>query len=126
MHAGAVVEQADDLFGHTVNVAARVAAEAGAGRVLATEPVAHAARLLDIDATPLGQRTLRNIAEPVHLFEIELCSPVAASSVDPVCRMSVHHGADVFRLRHGREELWFCSVACVERFAQDPERYANG
>lgn len=123
MHAGPVVARGDDVFGQVVNIAARVAAEAGAGRVLATEPVARAARDAAIDVTPLGPRALRNIAEPVDLFEIALCGERAASSVDPVCRMNVHHGADAVRISFAGADVWFCSLACAARYAADPNQF---
>jgi class 3 adenylate cyclase len=39
-----VVVQGGDYFGRTVNLAARIAARAGAGRVLVSEPVAERRR----------------------------------------------------------------------------------
>ena len=43
VHAGPVVERAGDVFGATVNLAARVAAHAAPGQVLCTKAVADAA-----------------------------------------------------------------------------------
>jgi adenylate cyclase len=59
LHHGVAVERGDDLFGSAVNLAARVAAEARGGQVLATAWVADAARGSGLSVTPLGTVTFR-------------------------------------------------------------------
>jgi adenylate cyclase len=67
--AGPVVVQGGDYFGRTVNLAARVAAVAGAGQVLVTEPVAEAPSPVGVAFRALGERSLKGIARPVPLLE---------------------------------------------------------
>lgn len=55
-----------------VNVAARVAAQAAGGQVLGTESVAEAARGAGLAARSLGAISLKNLREPIHLFDIGL------------------------------------------------------
>ena len=43
VHYGSVVERGRDIFGSTVNIAARITAKASGGQILMTEPVADAA-----------------------------------------------------------------------------------
>jgi class 3 adenylate cyclase len=71
VHAGPVVERDMDLFGRTVNVAARVAAAAGPGEVLVTEEVALAAADGAWRFEPAGEQTLKGIAEPIRLFRAD-------------------------------------------------------
>jgi adenylate cyclase len=74
VHAGPVIERDMDLFGRTVNVAARVAGVAGPGEVLVTEDVARSAADPAWSFEPAGERTLKGIADPVPLFR---AGPVA-------------------------------------------------
>jgi adenylate cyclase len=67
--AGPVVVQGGDYFGRTVNLAARIAAHAGAGRVLVSERVAEAAPPQGVTFVELGQVQLQGIAHPVRVLE---------------------------------------------------------
>jgi class 3 adenylate cyclase/YHS domain-containing protein len=123
LHHGPVVERDRDLFGATVNIAARVANHARAGQVLATEAVADAAARVDVGVTRLGQFTFRNVAEPVELCELDLGRRSCGIAIDPVCQMRVERDRAPGRLRHDGVEWWFCSLECAARFAAAPERY---
>ena len=65
--AGPVVAQGGDYFGRTVNLAARIAAYASAGRVLVSEPVIQRAPPLGVTFVELGLVELEGIAQPVRL-----------------------------------------------------------
>jgi adenylate cyclase len=67
--AGPVVVQGGDYFGRTVNLAARVAAYAGAGRVLVSERVVERASPQGVRFVELGRVRLEGIAQPVRLLE---------------------------------------------------------
>ena len=67
--AGPVVVQGGDYFGRTVNLAARLAAHAQAGQVLATVPVAQAAAADGVAWTELGDLQLKGFADPVRVLE---------------------------------------------------------
>jgi adenylate cyclase len=67
--AGPVVVQGGDYFGRTVNLAARIAAHASAGRVLVSERVAEAAPPQGVSFVELGRVQLAGIAQPVRLLE---------------------------------------------------------
>jgi adenylate cyclase len=67
--AGPVVAQAGDYFGRTVNIAARIAARAGAGQVLVSERVAEAAPPRGVTFVELGELWLKGIARPVRVLE---------------------------------------------------------
>jgi class 3 adenylate cyclase len=66
VHAGPVIERDGDYFGATVNLAARVAAEAGAGQVLVTPPVA-AQPAEDLEFAPAGASEMKGVGS-VELF----------------------------------------------------------
>jgi adenylate cyclase len=67
--AGPVVVQGGDYFGRTVNLAARIAAYASAGRVLVSEPVVQRAPPQGVTFVELGLVELEGIAQPVRLLE---------------------------------------------------------
>jgi adenylate cyclase len=70
VHCGPAVECMGDFFGTAVNVAARVAALSAPGEVLATEPVAQAARRRGLALEDRGERALRNVADPIRLAAV--------------------------------------------------------
>jgi adenylate cyclase len=67
--AGPVVVQGGDYFGRTVNLAARIAARAGAGQVLVSESVARSASPPGVTFVDRGELALKGIARPVRLLE---------------------------------------------------------
>jgi class 3 adenylate cyclase len=125
LHHGPALSRGDDWFGATVNLAARVAGQAFGGQTLATTQVASAAHQIGVPVIDLGCFQLRNLTDPVELFQVELIPPPEAVSIDPVCRMQVAHATAAGRLRHAETDLWFCSLACVKTFVADPARYVQ-
>jgi adenylate cyclase len=67
--AGPVVVQGGDYFGRTVNLAARLAARAGAGQVLVSGGVAASAAAAGVRLVELGELRLAGIARPVRVLE---------------------------------------------------------
>lgn len=125
LHHGAAIRGDGDWFGASVNLAARVAGQAHGGQLLVTSAVAEAARRRGFRTVELGEFELRNIAEPVELWEVHLGIADEAAGVDPVCRMRVMRDRAAGRLRHEDTDYWFCSLDCAGQFAADPGRYAG-
>ncbi len=69
---GSAVERDGDFFGATVNLAARVAALAGAGEVLVSDEVARIARtrMRSVELEQRGPKWLRNISQPVLVHAV--------------------------------------------------------
>lgn len=123
LHHGPAVDRGGDLFGAAVNLTARIAGEAAGGQVLASRTVAAVATELGFPATAVGEYVMKNVAEPVELWEVGLASARAPGSVGPVCRMHVDHARAAGRLRFADREYWFCSLDCASSFAAAPERF---
>ena len=68
LHLGEAEERGGDYFGPVVNTTARVAAGGHGGQTLITDAVRVAARRSGV--TDLGVQRLRDVDEPVHLFQI--------------------------------------------------------
>lgn len=127
LHVGPVVERDGDVFGATVNVAARVAAYSRSGQTLCT------ARFRDalgncpwVALAPLGPVRLKNVLDPVELFEVsDAGAPISVYAVDPVCRMRVPAGVSSFHCESGDRVVVFCSASCRDAFLAAPDRYVN-
>jgi adenylate cyclase len=68
--AGPVVVQGGDYFGRTVNLAARIAARAGVGQVLASQDVASSDAPAGVRFVELGALELKGFVRPVRLLEV--------------------------------------------------------
>jgi len=74
IHLGDVVEESDgDLMGDGVNIAARLEGVAGPGAICLSEDAYRQVRArLDIEVTDLGQTQLKNIAEPIRAYSLQV------------------------------------------------------
>ncbi len=128
VHWGQVLYREGDYVGATVNVAARLAHEAGRHQVLVTAAVrTEAGTLADVEFVPLGRRRLRGLTEELELFEVVATTGQKPRRlVDPVCGMEIDAAEVAARLSVGGEERAFCSQECLRRFVQAPERYGAG
>jgi adenylate cyclase len=118
---GPVIRRANDLFGSTVNIAARIASLASPGQLLATQPVALTAAAKGILVRDLGKVALRSVAGEVYLYEIELAPSADPVWIDPVCKMHAPYEA------YQRADLngpWFCSPQCEEAYRRSPLTYS--
>lgn len=125
VHFGPVVERGGDLFGATVNLAARLAGHARVGQALVTAPIAELVTPDDsVRLGRLGPTHLKNISQPVELFSIEdACREPRAQVLDPVCRMFVDADEVPAQLPWGDRVWRFCSFDCARVFSEDPDRY---
>ena len=123
LNHGPVLRRANDLFGSTVNIAARIAALASPGQLLATEPVASIAAASGIVVRDIGKVALRSIADRMPLYSIELAPAFDPAWIDPVCKMHAPYAA---YLRTTPTGPWFCSERCAEAYRRSPEAYPGG
>src|SRR4051812_35110550 len=90
IHLGDVVEESDgDLMGDGVNIAARLEGVAAPGAIALSEDAYRQVRArLDLSVSDLGATQLKNIAEPIRVYSLQVgAAPeakVAAIQVAPV------------------------------------------
>ncbi len=86
IHLGDVVEEADgDLMGDGVNIAARLEGVAKPGGICLSEDAYRQVRgRLDLAVSDLGATQLKNIAEPVRVYSLQVGLPAQAKPVAPV------------------------------------------
>jgi class 3 adenylate cyclase len=122
-HHGTVLYREGDYLGTTVNVAARVTTVADRDEFLVTAPLLDGADLApDVEATPIGPRSLRGISEKVELFRVRRGTR-PARAVDPVCHMVLDPEADTVEVTWNDTIVRLCSPACAEQFRSDPSQY---
>ncbi len=120
LHHGPVVRRANDLFGSTVNISARLAALAGPGQLLATKPVALAASAEGILVRDIGETALRSLPDKISLFEVQLAATPERAWIDPVCKMHAPYSTFQRAVPSGP---WFCSTLCQEAYLRSPQTY---
>lgn len=111
---GPVIDRDDDVFGATVNLAARLADLAPPGELRTDEPTARAASADEWQIEPLGPTDIRGFHEPRPLFRVLLCHPDDCVT-DPICGMRITPGPSTPTLDAPDGDLWFCSTACLDR-----------
>ena len=84
IHLGDVVEESDgDLMGDGVNIAARLEGIAKPGAICLSEDAYRQVKgRLDLVVSDLGQTELKNIAEPIRVYSLEV-GPAAQASPAP-------------------------------------------
>ena len=86
IHVGDVVEESDgDMMGDSVNIAARLEGIAKPGAICLSEQAYWQVKArLDISVSDLGATQLKNIAEPVRAFSLQVGLPAEARPAAPV------------------------------------------
>ena len=82
IHLGDVVEESDgDLMGDGVNIAARLEGIAEPGAIFLSEDAYRQVKArLDLAVTDLGPTQLKNIADPIRVYSLEIGKPARAKS----------------------------------------------
>ena len=85
IHLGDVVEEADgDLMGDGVNIAARLEGIAAPGAICLSEQAYWQVKgRLDLAVTDLGPTQLKNIAEPIRVYSLQVGVPAQATAPAP-------------------------------------------
>jgi class 3 adenylate cyclase/YHS domain-containing protein len=125
LHHGPAIERDGDVFGAAVNLAARVAAEAYAGEVLVTEPIAAVAREQELPVVEIGPVALKNVGQATVLSSLGFMVGATESAIDPVCQAIVDRRAAAGQLLYRQTTYWFCSLTCAAAFASNPQWHAS-
>jgi TolB-like protein/class 3 adenylate cyclase len=112
VNLGDVMVKADDLYGEGVNLAARLEALAEPGSILVSRTVFnHAKGKVAAAFEDLGERRLKNIAEPVRVFRVSAAAeavkaPSVARARSPSRRLSIVAVAAVLLVAAAGAALW--------------------
>ena len=85
VNSGDIYEKPDgSIYGDGVNVAARLEGLADPGGILVSEAAyLHVRSKLELEFKDLGERPVKNIAEPIRLFRVESIVAAKARNADP-------------------------------------------
>src|SRR5262249_55472733 len=85
IHLGDVVEEGDgDLMGDGVNIAARLESICEPGAICLSEDAYRQVKgRLDLPVSDLGPKELKNIAEPIRVYSLEVGKPAQAKPATP-------------------------------------------
>jgi adenylate cyclase len=91
IHLGDVVEEADgDLMGDGVNIAARLEGIAAPGAICLSEDAYRQVKgRLDLAVSDLGPTQLKNIAEPIRVYSLQVGAPARVKLAEPKKRSSL-------------------------------------
>ena len=97
IHLGDVVEESDgDLMGDGVNIAARLQGVAKPGGICISDDAYRQVKSrLDLKVSDLGPVPLKNIAEPMRAYSLEVGAPSAAKAAAPADHRSYWHPSRV-------------------------------
>ena len=81
INLGDIIVEGDDFYGDGVNMAARLEGLAGPGGIACSEVVRNqVGNKLEIEFLDQGEKTVKNIAQPVHVYFINMAEAFPASA----------------------------------------------
>jgi TolB-like protein/class 3 adenylate cyclase len=103
IHLGDVVEESDgDLMGDGVNIAARLEGVCDPGAVCLSEDAYRQVKgRLDLAVTDLGQTQLKNIADPIRVYSLQVGVPAVAKPAAPAGPVAPKGRSSLARLAAG-------------------------
>jgi adenylate cyclase len=123
LHYGPVFIEGTNLFGSTINIAARIMNLAQRGQILCTQTFLNTVNNV-IHFNSLGKHKLKNVPGEFELFlvteQIE-----TQFHIDPVCHMQIDLSKSDLTLSYKNALYHFCSPHCQTRFQADPEAYIS-
>ncbi|MEX0800655.1 MAG: adenylate cyclase regulatory domain-containing protein [Dehalococcoidia bacterium] len=127
VHWGKVLYREGDYVGSSVNIASRVAGEAGRHQVLVTAAVRREAKGLDgVEFVRLGKRKVKGLSSDLVLFEARSAGVAGSEkAIDPVCGMEMGPEEVAARLTQEGTEKAFCSDECLRKYVRAPEKYGG-
>src|SRR5271166_2062152 len=115
IHLGDVVEESDgDLMGDGVNIAARLEGVAKPGAIcLSEDAYRQVKQRLDLKVSDLGMTQLKNIAEPVHVYSLEVSQPALAKPAPPTPTAAVGAKRKELPARRSAFSSWYALAAAL-------------
>jgi adenylate cyclase len=126
IHYGDILEEDNQFYGSTINLASRIASHSAGGQVLCSATaLANLHDTSEADFKSLGFVRFKNVKEPVEVFEAGYLKDNAEKVFDPVCHMAVAPDRAVGSVHHDGNTFYFCSLTCLNSFSENPVVFVN-
>ena len=90
IHVGDIIVDDNDIFGDGVNIAARLEGIAEPGRICISDDAYRQVRgKIDAAFHDIGPQALKNIAEPVHAWQVRVDGAMGASKAAASCSVAL-------------------------------------
>jgi adenylate cyclase len=125
LHFGQILIENDNLFGSTINVAARIMNVACRGQIFCSSNFLNQ---LPVESQQLfcsiGPHKLKNVMTQIELFEL---MPMSSTEIyiDPVCHMHIDPAKPSQSAEHAGITYHFCSDHCRVLFLAAPEQFSD-
>lgn len=118
LHYGKILKRNNDYFGTTINLAARIAAQATPGSIWCSSEYINALNnSSDFIFQSRGKYSFKNINDEKEVFELMIDNPESLF-IDPVCRMLIKEcGSAIQHPVH--EKMFFCSQYCLDVYTSN-------
>jgi adenylate cyclase len=122
LHFGSIFVEGNNLFGSTINIAARIMNIAQRGEILCSQ--SFLSQITDYPSCKsIGFHKLKNVNGEYELFRIETSSSLDSSHIDPVCHMQVDAANCSYTVTLDQVTYHFCSAHCMDRFVATPDTF---
>lgn len=125
LHYGNIIVEGDNLFGSTINIAARIMNLASRRQILCSSVFQ---RRLSANEQKLfksiGVHKLKNVMSDIELFEL-VDTTLTTFKIDPVCHMHLDSRKQSLTLEYQGINYHFCSDHCMSLFHAAPERFID-
>lgn len=127
IHFGPVIKENGNLFGTTINVAARIMSLARQGQVLCSQALFEQIKnLKPFEFGFLGTFHLKHVLHTVEIFKLEMEHHHQQLAIDPVCQMQIDPGQSDIMVQHHGKLYHFCSAQCAVLFQHQPSAFIAG
>ena len=83
LNVGNVIIEPEDIYGNSVNIAARLEQHAPPGGIVVSEEfLAQVKSTIEVPLDDLGQLRLKNLSQPVHAYSLRLPQAEHGASID--------------------------------------------
>lgn len=124
LHYGPIFIENGNLFGSTINVAARIMNLAARGQVLCSSQF----KMMLTDPTKfksVGLYSLKNMMMEFELHELQQDQQPNSFTIDPVCHMHIDVGKSEFTVVYDGMTYHFCGPNCQSLFMKSPASFIH-
>jgi adenylate cyclase len=126
IHYGSILLENGNLFGSTINVAARIMNIATRGQILCSSAfVDEIKNQPGITFKPFGKHKLKNVMAEIELFELSSADQSTPFHIDPVCHMLVDPQKGNHAFIFQGKIFHFCGIRCMDLFKSNPEAFTG-